>query len=112
MPKRIGKNNDESRSVFGNRSKGSSSDASGVEWSSCNPDLIVRLIDTATSRGGAVRFGYTRDGGAYAIGLYYGNDHTTEYCRPSEDVNEFLTEWIEFYSGLPMTGGKSPNGTT
>lgn len=61
-----------------------------ADWQSVNPEAIVRAIAAISYNGGAVRFGYTRDGGAYAIGIYLGNDHFTEYVRPGEDIVGYL----------------------
>jgi len=49
--------------------------------------------------GGAVRFGYTRDGGAYSIGLYLGSDSKTYYCNDAEGINDQLRELIEYFKG-------------
>lgn len=109
MSQTRGKNSDEHKSVFGNRPKDVRNNGGGADWSRTPSELLGRLIDATTSRGGAVRFGYTRDGGAYALGLYYGSESRTEYCRPTEDLDSFLTEWIEFYLALPMSNGVSPS---
>lgn len=103
------KNSDEYKSVFGNRRKVDSATAGSADWSSATPKLLLDLVGTVSSRGGAVRFGYTRDGGAYAVGFYYGSESTTEYCRPTESLDDFLVEWVEFYKNLPNTAGKSPD---
>lgn len=39
--------------------------------------------------GGAIRIGATRDGGAYAIGIYGFGEPFTEYCGASENFSEF-----------------------
>lgn len=108
MEKKRSKNTDEYRNVFGNRRKDSGGSAGVADWGGATATLLVKLVETVASRGGAVRFGYTRDGGAYAVGFYYGIDHETAYCRPGEDLDDFMKEWIEFYENLPNTGGKSP----
>lgn len=61
-----------------------------ADWGSVSAERIVYAIAVVAARGGALRFGYTRDGGAYAIGIYLGNDHYTEYVRPSEDIDGYL----------------------
>lgn len=108
MSKRVSRSNDEFKNVFGNRRKSDVLSSGGADWGSVEPGLLARLVSTVTSRGGAVRFGYTRDGGAYAVGFYYGGESTSEYCRPSEDISAFLEEWVSFYEELPASGGKSP----
>lgn len=62
-----------------------------ADWQGINPETVLRAIAVVAYHGGALRFGYTRDGGAYAIGIYLGGDHFTEYVRPSEDVEGYLT---------------------
>lgn len=61
-----------------------------ADWQGADPELVLRAIAVVGYRGGAIRFGYTRDGGAYAIGIYLGGDHFTEYVRPNEDINGYL----------------------
>lgn len=97
---RIGKKTDEYKSVFGNARRGSDSVKGVADWSSADSKTLLDLIAAVTGRGGAVRFGYTRDGGAYSLGLYYGTESTTEYCRPGEDLGAFLSKWAEFYRDL------------
>lgn len=108
MPKQVNKRSDEYKSVFGNRASSNHSIESNVDWAIANSGNLQQLITTVASRGGAIRFGYTRDGGAYAVGLYYGSESKTVYCRPGEDLEAFLEEWRQFYEDLPNTRGKSP----
>lgn len=61
-----------------------------ADWQGVNADGILRAIAVVAYRGGALRFGYTRDGGAYAVGIYLGGDHFTEYIRPNEDIDGYL----------------------
>jgi len=58
-----------------------------VEW-----DGVVLLVQAMAAEGGAVRLGLTRDGGAYALGMYLHDDYATEYIRPSEDFGDALGE--------------------
>lgn len=103
-----GTKTDEHKSVFGNHKRNNGDSARKIGYDAVPNDLLFTLIDKVTSRGGAVRFGYTRDGGAYAVGFYYGSESSTEYCRPNESLEDFMKYWIEFYENLPFTGGKSP----
>lgn len=108
MSRKTGTKSDEYKNVFGNGPKTTTGNTGTADWGSVTPEVISSLVGMVTSRGGAVRFGYTRDGGAYALGLYYGNDSKTYYCRPNEDVIEFLRTWEEFYQTFPYSGGISP----
>jgi hypothetical protein len=55
-----------------------------------DPEMLQYTITAVAQKGGALRLGYTRDGGAYAIGIYGDGDPYTEYISPTEDVNEHL----------------------
>lgn len=60
---------------------------------------ICALQACLANQQGALRFGLTRDGGALALGMYRGDDYTTEYIRPTEDVAEAINEiadvWLD-----------------
>jgi len=71
-----------------------------ADWQTADPGLVLSVIERAAITGGAVRFGYSRDGGAYAIGIYGDGDPYTEYCKPSEDLNEFLTLVLRLYDAI------------
>lgn len=75
-------------------SKGS---GGGADWTECDGDVLKRAVKAIASMGGAVRLGYTRDGGAYAIGIYGDGEPFTEYVPPSDDITEFMKGLIEDY---------------
>lgn len=63
--------------------------------------LFLRVLESVTQAGGALRFGRTRDGGTYAVGIYgAGPEPFTEYLRPGDNITEFL-EWVEGLYGSP-----------
>lgn len=81
-----------------------------ADWKGVNNELLVGAIACAAHRGGALRFGYTRDGGAYAVGVYYGDDHFTDYVRPGEDIDGYLRDLIASFEdagSLPKLEKKS-----
>ena len=53
---------------------------------------VIALVAALEVEQGALRLGLTRDGGAYAIGVYLGDDYATEYIKPSEDWREAIGE--------------------
>lgn len=68
-------------------------DYTPAEWGGQDPIDILTTIAIITRAGGAIRFGYTADGGAYAIGVYGdGEKPYTEYVRPSEDLKAVLSD--------------------
>lgn len=75
--------------------RGRNNGSGGVaDYGTIDAALLRSAIESVALSGGALRFGYTRDGGAYAVGIYGDGDPYTEYVRPSEDFNEFLQEII------------------
>lgn len=63
-----------------------------ANWGDVNGDAVTNAIAWTGACGGALRFGYTRDGGAYAIGIYLDGDSETEYVRPDEDIDQWLID--------------------
>jgi hypothetical protein len=64
-------------------------------------ETILRCIYHVTNSGGAIRFGHTRDHGAWAIGVYGdGAEAYTEYVRPGEDGNEYFRKLGNFFAGI------------
>ena len=84
---------------------------STADYGTVDPELLRSAIAAAASTGGALRFGYSRDGGAYAIGIYGDGEPYTEFVRPSEDMSGFLRQVEELFldlasEELPSAGSK------
>ncbi|MGV1050486.1 MAG: hypothetical protein ACOYD4_18400 [Solirubrobacterales bacterium] len=68
-------------------------DSSRADWARVDMAQIQETIAYVTRAGGAIRFGYTADGGAYALGVYGdGSTPYTEYVRPGEDIERVLAD--------------------
>jgi len=68
-----------------------------ADWAGAESNLVLQLVCKVGFLGGAVRYGYTRDGGAYSIGVYLGDDSKTYYCNEKDGVNEQLKDLIEYF---------------
>jgi hypothetical protein len=68
-----------------------------ADWAGADPGLIFRLVCNVAAQGGAVRLGYTRDSGAYSVGIYMGGDSKTYYCNEKDGINEQLTDLAEYF---------------
>jgi hypothetical protein len=66
-----------------------------ADWLSVPSDLLQATIGAISNNGGAIRFGYTRDGGAYAIGILGDGEPYTEYLRPSDDIVQYFEELLK-----------------
>ncbi len=65
-------------------------DETPADWGGCDPKILVSAIESVTKCGGAIRFGYSADGGAYSIGIYGDGEPFTEYKPGDADVDRWL----------------------
>lgn len=68
-----------------------------ADWSSQDAGTIAELIHNITATGGAVRFGTSRDGGAYSLGIFGDGKPFTEFCPANTDVDAWLQGFILDY---------------
>ncbi len=71
-----------------------------ADWSRVDAAAMRAAVARSSACGGALRFGYTRDGGAYAIGIYGLGAPYTAYLRPSDDMEAFLREIMSAFEEL------------
>lgn len=71
-------------------------DTEQADWSKVDGASIHATLVAATYNGWAIRFGYTRDGGAYSIGILGDGEPYTEYVRPTEDIQLALAALTEY----------------
>jgi hypothetical protein len=76
-----------------------------ADWGRVDAEQLRSTVEVVTQFGGALRFGVTRDGGAYSLGIYGdGPEPYTVYVRPNEDLNEILAELEQtFYMKMNAT---------
>lgn len=88
-----------SRNAEEKRKRRSHTKTSGeaADWESCDGAILAKAIGRVARMGGALRLGYTRDGGAYAIGIYGDGEPFTEYVPPSDSIEDYLRGIIEDY---------------
>lgn len=76
-----------------------------ADWGSVDAALLRDAIAAVTRGGAAIRFGYSRDGGAYAIGILDGDDKYTLWAKPapSDELDITLQDIIDGYDGERST---------
>jgi len=83
-------------------------------WMLVDAEMLQYAITAVAQKGGALRLGYTRDGGAFAIGIYGDGDPYTEYVSPQEDINEHLRSIAADFGNITgdgtFVGGGDPPG--
>lgn len=72
-----------------------------ADWGTVDAVLIRDAITAVTRGGAAIRFGYSRDGGAYAIGILDGDEKYTLWAKPapSDELDITLGDIITGYDG-------------
>lgn len=68
-----------------------------ADWASVDATLVVQAIAASSARGGALRFGYTRDGGAYALGVLGDGEPYTLYAGSNDDITSTLQEVVDTF---------------
>ena len=91
------KNEEAKRSTF-RRPHQSDNSGNVADWKVADATKIQSAIASAGAKHGALRFGYSRDGGAYAIGVYAGIEYFTDYVRPSENIDDYLDRLTEAFN--------------
>lgn len=71
-----------------------------ADWASADATVLKRAIEIAAVMGGAIRFGYTRDLGAYSIGIYGDGDPYTVTIPPSQDIDITLQDIIDLFEDI------------
>jgi hypothetical protein len=99
--------NKSSKKGFLNGSNSNTTESSW-NWGDVETGELSGLVELVTSRGGAIRFGYSRDGNAGSIGVYYGEDRDTVYLRPGTAFQDGIKPIESFFRDKPFTGGKQP----
>jgi ribonuclease BN (tRNA processing enzyme) len=72
-----------------------------ADWREATPDKISHAIHSVTQHGFAIRFGYTKDGGAFAIGILGDGEPFTEFVRATEDIDLYLDGITANYADTP-----------
>ena len=93
------KKDDKRRAAEENRKRRSNKSTNGspADWETVDGALVVKAVAAIARGGGALRLGYTRDGGAYAVGIYGDGSPFTEYISPTDSMDEWLKGVIEDY---------------
>jgi hypothetical protein len=68
-----------------------------ADYATATPGWLAAAIIAITSEGGAIQFGYSRDGGVYTIVILMDGEMDKNYVKQSEGIDNFCEEiWREF----------------
>lgn len=79
-----------------------------VDWEAVDAKVAISAIAAVSAAGGALRFGYSRDGGAFAVGVYGDGDPYTEFEHEVEEIEKLLKDLAEFFTDLPRSSINVP----
>lgn len=74
---------------------GSKGSQTTVRWAQVSGPLIKDAIGFVTSRGDAITFGRTTDGGALSVTILSGSERLKQYATSHEEAEELLMQVIE-----------------
>lgn len=61
-----------------------------LDYANCSAEALVRLVCSVSAAGGAVRFGFTKQGDGFSVGIYAWDDAKTYYANSDEEMIELL----------------------
>lgn len=71
-----------------------------ADWSACDPRWLQAVVGIVTGLGGAVSFGYSRDGGAYSIAIFLDGDRETLWLNGGCDLDHELEQIWAMFGGV------------
>jgi hypothetical protein len=72
-----------------------------VDWESVDAHVIRRAVALASLGGGALRLGYSRDGGVFAIGVLGDGEPYTLWCKNVAECEAELRDLSAYYVDNP-----------
>lgn len=94
------------------RSRANRSGQGGTaDWQSATATLVRDAICSAARAGGALRFGYSRDQGAYSIGVYGDGEYYAVYVGPKDDIDITLRDLIDLFDDMNSASVMVPVGS-
>jgi len=82
-----------------------------ADYISVDAELLRSAIASASHAGGALRFGYSRDGGVYAVGVLGDGDPYTLWCKDTEELDITLASLKEHFDEMPLGHVKTVDGS-
>jgi len=61
-----------------------------ADYSTVDPNILLRAITNVTASGCAVQFGLTKEGSTFVVRIVGDGDPYNDFVRPSEDINSYL----------------------
>lgn len=72
-----------------------------VDYADADGDILKAAIAAVGSIGGAIRFGYSRDGGVYAVGVLGDGEPYTLWCKDTAELHGTLRDLADYMQDAP-----------
>lgn len=72
-----------------------------ADYATVDRDKLIRALCSVSLAGGALRFGYSRDGNIYAIGVLGDGDAYTLWATSTEELDITLEDLAEHFEDIP-----------
>ena len=63
-----------------------------ADYATATPAWVMAAIVAVTNAGGAIQFGYSRDGGVYTVVILLNGEIEKNYVKQSEGLDQFCEE--------------------
>lgn len=84
------------------------SNSGSADWQAVTPAILVAAIAAVARAGGALRFGYSRDGGVFALGVMGDGEPYTLWERDPAQLDITLGELTEYFTDMVKTTDVTP----
>jgi len=74
------------------RSQANNGSGGRADYATATPAWLAAAIAAVAGEGGAIQFGYSRDGGVYTIVILLDGEIEKHYVKQSEGIDNFLEE--------------------
>ena len=78
-----------------------------ADWAGVDATTVLRAIASVARTGGALRFGYSRDGGVYAVGVLGDGEPYTLWERDAAQLDITLRELAEYFDDMEVSTAPS-----
>jgi len=78
-----------------------------ADYVQVDAERLRSAIAAAAGAGGALRFGYSRDGGVYAVGVLGDGDPYTLWCKDADELDITLESLREHFDDMARPSAKT-----
>lgn len=68
------------------------------DWRHVDAEVLKWALHIVGACDGALRLGYSRDGGMFATGVYGDGEPYTDYTRTAQETTDYLTELGDYFA--------------